>query len=348
MDLLIEPNQAVMVVTGLREIVQDWVGPERDAAEAHDVLEARFRERNLVEVDGKRVAPRLQGLRIPKSELGTAMVEYLEMTFAYPTPGGGKPKRVSVVWDDFEGAMWQGELIVPGLAKDPPQIDLLGVRPDEPAFVWHARQVAAVAKPKRSERPPVRSPLTSMALLGAALVVALACDDRRVAVAALGCFALAAYVARPISIEVPSKERALELFAELHQNIYRAFDARSEDEIYDLLSESVAADQLDKMYGDVFESLVLRETGSGAVAAIESVEVIARDVEFPKQETERPQFFVDWKWNVHCSVSHWGHTHRRRNEYDARYTVEHDGASWKIAAIKINDYKPIDLEDDSD
>ena len=52
------------------------------------------------------------------------------------------------------------------------------------------------------------------------------------------------------------------------RNIYGAFDAASEDEIYDLLATSVDTALLDELYGEIYESLILRSEG-GAVCRIE-------------------------------------------------------------------------------
>jgi len=42
------------------------------------------------------------------------------------------------------------------------------------------------------------------------------------------------------------------------------------------------------------------------------------------------------------SVTHWGHTHFRTNEYRAKYAVEPRGDSWKITGVNILQYSRID------
>jgi hypothetical protein len=46
-------------------------------------------------------------------------------------------------------------------------------------------------------------------------------------------------------------------------------------------------------------------------------------------------FVADAAWTVSGSVSHFGHTHYRRNQYQALVTFKIDGASWKITDIEL-------------
>ena len=55
----------------------------------------------------------------------------------------------------------------------------------------------------------------------------------------------------------PADARAV--FEALHRNLYRAFEADTEDEIYDVLKQSVDASLLQEVYLDIYESLILRE-----------------------------------------------------------------------------------------
>ena len=40
-------------------------------------------------------------------------------------------------------------------------------------------------------------------------------------------------------------------------------------------------------------------------------------------------------WNVAGSVGHWGHIHQRRNQYEARFTVEAIDGVWKITGLEL-------------
>ena len=62
----------------------------------------------------------------------------------------------------------------------------------------------------------------------------------------------ALYASRPQKAYiVPDDARAAEIFVDLHQGIYRAFNARTENEIYDTLAMSLQGDLLDRVYNEV-------------------------------------------------------------------------------------------------
>jgi hypothetical protein len=41
------------------------------------------------------------------------------------------------------------------------------------------------------------------------------------------------------------------------------------------------------------------------------------------------------KWNATGSVGHWGYTHMRTNQYDARITLADSSGRWRIADVEI-------------
>jgi len=142
-------------------------------------------------------------------------------------------------------------------------------------------------------------------------------------------------------VAMPSEDEALQLFEVLQNNVYRAFSARTEDEIYDLLAVSVDPEILDQLYGDVYESLILRGQG-GAVCVIDRIEVLDKSIAGFDDSGGSPRFDVNWQWRVFGVVSHWGHQHKRTNQYRARYSVHHDGHSWKIAKVVVLDHSRVD------
>ena len=46
-------------------------------------------------------------------------------------------------------------------------------------------------------------------------------------------------------------------------------------------------------------------------------------------------FITDAKWTISGSVSHFGHTHYRRNQYHALVKFVTDGSAWKIWDIEL-------------
>jgi len=73
-------------------------------------------------------------------------------------------------------------------------------------------------------------------------------------------------------------------------------------------------------------SLELANQG-GARAKVTEVEVLEADL---TPLDDGPGFASHAKWNVSGSVGHWGHTHIRTNQYEARFTVREIDGAWKI------------------
>jgi hypothetical protein len=53
------------------------------------------------------------------------------------------------------------------------------------------------------------------------------------------------------------------------------------------------------------------------------------------KRSESDGFVADAVWTVGGSVSHFGHTHYRRNQYHALVASVTDGDSWKIRNIEL-------------
>ena len=135
------------------------------------------------------------------------------------------------------------------------------------------------------------------------------------------------------AVTLPSTEEALAVFAPLHANIYRAFDYTEDERIYDTLAETVEGDLLDRVYAEVYGSLILRKAG-GAVSRVEKTEILESQVEYSEDPDAR-RFAVVSRWRVRGAVTHQKHTHRRLNEYQARFEVRWQGEDWKISDMKV-------------
>ena len=133
----------------------------------------------------------------------------------------------------------------------------------------------------------------------------------------------------------PSEERSTIILEDLLTNVYRAFDVRGESRVYDRLAMSVTGDQLSEIYLQNRRSLELENRG-GARANVDAVDVL----EISKVTySEGNGFVADIVWTVSGSVSHFGHTHYRRNKNHALVTFVMDGDSWKIRDIELLDEK---------
>ena len=127
------------------------------------------------------------------------------------------------------------------------------------------------------------------------------------------------------------KEEASKVAASLLRNIYRAFDFKDEEDIYDSLEKSVSGDLLTEIYVDVFEALKLQDQG-GARVRVDAIEMLDS---VPVFDIEEPGFSIQCKWTVRGKVDHWGHGHFRVNQYEAKFTVQSIDGAWKITRQEV-------------
>lgn len=352
----------------------NWVGEQAEIADPEDAERFRtyivdyFKDANPITIDGIRVPPVLRALRfVPAYDPLTfkpskIMPPDLNIVLAYPTKG--RPQQVNLVWELFPQDYARTTYGLPPAVEVMAELDayeenkLIMFTEREPEVIWHAPRTTASQRvqPIVAEFVPktVALPAFSLGLVGAWLLTAVGVSlvpawrkGRRWAWLSVLPIVLIAYVGRGWGttkitppwgerVEMPTNERALEIFSALHRNIYRAFDYKTESDIYDVLSQSVAGELLDQVYGEVFESLVLRDQG-GAVSRIQDVEILDARVESVGLEagTSTPAFDVVARWRVRGAVYHWGHVHARTNEYEARYTVSERDNTWRITGADV-------------
>ena len=119
--------------------------------------------------------------------------------------------------------------------------------------------------------------------------------------------------------------------------MYRAFDVRDESRVYDRLATSVTGDQLTQVYLENRRALELENRG-GAQANVDEVDLLSVD---GVTASEEGGFIADAVWTVSGSVSHFGHTHYRRNKNHALVTFVRDGDAWKIRGIELIEEKRV-------
>ncbi len=335
--------------------------------QTRDAYQEFFKNKNAVTIDGVRVLPVLEKLKfIPYIVPGMSdsPLNYppdVEITLAYPTKG--RPRQVTMVWELFPQDPTRAAFGLPSAVEVMAEIDaydqnkVIFFTADEPEYTWHYS-----SKPARKRVRPVIAtfeprtipvPLVSLAVLLAGglglLTMRFAPAMRKSRGPAIGLLVVALlaagftrgyYVKRvPVpwerQVEIPDNQRAIELFQTLQRNVYRAFDYKSESDIYDVLAQSVDGDLLDQLYNEVYQSLILRDQG-GAVARVESVRFLETSVVSTGVEpgTRIAAFKVRSRWRVRGVVRHWGHAHRRTNEYSALFTVAQRGNAWKITGVE--------------
>ena len=125
-------------------------------------------------------------------------------------------------------------------------------------------------------------------------------------------------------------ERLTQLVGDLLHNVYRAFDYRGEEVIYDVLEKSVSGELLTDIYLETQKGLELANQG-GARVKVKTTEV--NNAEFIDRDGNRLTIESDWK--VSGSVGHWGHIHQRTNAYRANLEISEIDGVWKLTGLEI-------------
>ena len=138
-----------------------------------------------------------------------------------------------------------------------------------------------------------------------------------------------------IAVPVPgmtgmSQAETETVVAGLLTNVYRAFDYRDEEVIYDTLERSAAGDLLTGIYLETRKALELQSQG-GARVKVKEVDLSAVDA----RPADGGGFVAECTWTVSGSVGHWGHLHTRRNQYDALLTIRAVDGVWKITEMNL-------------
>jgi len=113
--------------------------------------------------------------------------------------------------------------------------------------------------------------------------------------------------------------------------IYHALNLEDEGQTYDQLAKQVSGDLVTDLYLDSRRRLVAG-TREGASVIVRRVEV--QNVGTRKSsEAARPAY--PCRWTVTAKVTHWQHSHERRNVYegDLRLVIEDD--RWKLAGLNL-------------
>jgi hypothetical protein len=272
------------------------------------------------------------------------------------------PKDLRLRWThpslfDKMGRPRVGQLstkIMPGMIVYGDHIQPLNFTPQDPEAIWRPpfKEVkqAPLSAIQVTPPPPPRLPILSLLCFISACALYLRRRSRWKLSVILLTLSIGVWWIRPIPIAQPwstptslTDEEARPLFEALHQNIYRAFDYEGDEQIYDALAQSVSGGLLDWTFQTIYKSLILREEG-GARAQVSIVRPLkweraplnTRDLEalHDAQKYRAGAFSVRYVWRVVGEVTHWGHSHRRVNEYRAQYWVAHTAEGWRIIKSK--------------
>lgn len=129
--------------------------------------------------------------------------------------------------------------------------------------------------------------------------------------------------------EVKTVEEGSRIVQPLLRNVYRAFDYRTESDIYDRLDRSVHGELLRTLYLQTVQALTL-DGSEGARVHVTDLSVNIDKV------TPAPEGFVaEGEWTALGTVGHWGHQHQRVNRYKAKLTVQPIESEWKITGLEV-------------
>lgn len=124
-----------------------------------------------------------------------------------------------------------------------------------------------------------------------------------------------------------------ELHALLH-NVYRAFQIRGEEAAYDRLALSLDGDVLEEIYLRQRLALEQRSQGLAGEGRVNRIEILDSRVATGDARAMR----IDARWVAHGTVSHWGHSHERSNEYRASFILRPSlEGRWKITGLEFLD-----------
>jgi hypothetical protein len=121
-----------------------------------------------------------------------------------------------------------------------------------------------------------------------------------------------------------------QLTGDLLHNVYRAFDYRGEEVIYDVLARSTAGELLTDVYLETRRGLELANQG-GARVKVKDIEVLEASL----KESDGESMTVESRWSVSGSVGHWGHIHQRQNGYHANLQISEIDGAWKLTGLDI-------------
>jgi hypothetical protein len=358
--LYVEPYEIRKEIVVRPRDLQGWVdlgleGRDTIPVELQDTLKRRaaefLRERQPVEIDGVAIEPELARVNFLERTLRTSRVvdppieldahaAVLGLIFVYPTDG--LPERVTMQWDLWNERIQQ----IPAAAVDQAGPFPVLLEPDFPELEWqNFLQNPELPTLVEIQPPPgalarVLRILRWLLLCAAIALGVLALRGRRGgqgltptrAAAPLLALALAGVAFWGSRDATLSQTRTRAVVSGLLHNVYRAFDFRAEEQIYDVLARSVEGDLLTRIYLETRRGLELVSQG-GARAKVKQIEI----VELEAEPAEGASFRASATWNVAGSVGHWGHVHERRNRYRAELRVAPVEGVWKIVALEVLD-----------
>lgn len=303
-------------------------------------------------VNGLAVRPDFDRLQFLK--IGALGLEYLEdesdiyvdaalIGLIYSSPTDGFAKEATLTWSLFPDQID----MVPGNAIDTAGPFLAHLTADDPVLVWtnHFKKspypdVSSVMVSNQSSLVWLFTGLLIVAVFGFISVLFWIWQRSRATRQVAFCGAVLGTIsiimipvlqARQTAAVVELSQSEMVTMSEaLLNNIYRAFDFKTENQVYDRLELTLNGEILEQVYLDQRQALRVEKAG-GATARVDAIQVNAvRSLPSPNGALK-----IEVDWAVGGRVGHWGHTHRRTNVYRANLTIIPNNGVWKVEAFDI-------------
>ena len=327
---------------------------------ARDLIQQYYAEGNPVRIDGIEVAPiadriDFYGLSLKdfaqRAEPRDVSMASGRVGVILVYPCKGEPANVELTWTKFTSDIRKVETVV-FTSGESGKFEFSRFK-DENTYRWENpnRDDDQDFGPVPADLPPQKNyPWVSAVLilgwvglisvipsLRSHRIIAIGSGMLSLALAAALCFAPQFWL--PLPWEKPpsiSASQQSNVFKSLLSNVYRSFDYRDSEEVYDSLAESVAGNFLSDVYLEIRKGLEVQEQG-GAVALVDEVEFLEVQPKesFRSERIDAPGYVIQCRWNVSGTVEHWGHIHRRKNQYVGNFEVQPFEGNWRLVEMDL-------------
>ena len=335
---------------------------------AYVMLSDFFSKHNQIEIDGIVVQPTVQridfyGLDFKDFAMQAERRAVRPVTarvgaiLSYSTKG--TPSKVKIAWDMNN---WRVHFMRSVIYAYDQNLKHVFCHPT-PNFEWTnpgRDPLPSITKITSPAPPPkLAIPIAALACLPALILVmiimkAASCKKGHyiTAILVLGILTATAWPYGRLEVPDPftppptvSDQEALAIFESLHKNIYRAFDYRTESDVYDALANSVDGDLLADIYLKIRKGLEMQEQG-GAVSRVKEVKIVdGKKTMLNETDNENNyDFGYQCNWTVEGTVEHWGHIHTRVNQYEAMFSVRTREDAWKITDMQVLNEKRLKFQ----
>ena len=364
--LVIELWVATFLFPPLEDINYGDNKPRPTLDKSREQIESFFNTNCPVYINGKKVPPNTQWLKFEEMEEVSHLGENADLTMAkmlFHYPASEEVRNIKFgwgLWFTDQAIKVETENGEETISHNPNILDMLifvggeahpmYLTKEEPEFTWHAPARIITDNVEITSIEPIKKlnagiPIISICVLVIGFFLTITRQRGKTFLRLsiiISSFIVAFILRNTLDIETSRSSETLaknldsssaaDLFTKLHRSIYRAFESESEDAIYNNLAKSVSQKLIGPLYEEVYQSLILRDEG-GAISRINRVDYI--EVNAIRIENSN-DFKIYCKWQVHGNVRHWGHSHKRSNEYEADYTLSVENDLWKIASSSVN------------